>query len=360
MRIREAERLAVEAVWGDPEKIAEEVKLAAIRELVLHGFSSHSSAKAVNMGLHPDRRFHSDLLLWKVTGGFKGLVGRMSLGHAVPSGFLGDWSPDFLYGLSRSGGIRQASKRPSGVCWQTANTASRPALREAFLGVLPFHCRAYPLAGNVRMSGLWAARLGPDDPEGIGVLAGVLAGGSRVERMEEGERFHSSWIGVPASEFNGKVLRSFGIPHELYTETIGKGRNARRPKGDGKGRFLVSPFWGALMSADMPEIFGRWFEGWEGVLKGGVRLMTWGFVKLAWGVSSQHQSGFPKGCVPFLSSLQTMAAVEGIKSRNIREECLKRYGMSRIDPRVRDAWIRRMKKMGIKAEDFPCKPPVGM
>lgn len=360
MRIREAARQSMEAVSGDPEKIVDEVRLAAILELVLHGWSSHSSAKAVNMGLPPDRRFHSDALLLKATGGLKGLVRRMSLGHSVPEGVLGDWSPDFLYGLTMSKAILPASKGGTGGCFSTTQTLARPALRAAFMGALPFHCKAYPCPDRVRLTGLWAARLGPDDPKGIGVLAGLLAGGSRVERKDEGINRMVSWIGVPASEWNGETLREFGIPHELYKEKVGWGRAAALNKGYGKGRFLISPFWGALLSAEMPEEFRRWFEGWEGRNKGGYRLMTWGFVKLAWGAGSGIQSGFPPGCIPFLSSLSTMLHDEGIKCKDIRETCFRKYGFSRVDPRVRGAWLKRMKSMGIKASDFPYKVPVGM
>ena len=341
MRILAAEAEAKRIVFGDEDERIAMVRRAAILSLVKYGHDAHSSAKVVNGFLPQEERFHSNQMMWKTTGGIESLVEPMSKGGVIPKGFLGKWTPDFIFGLVRSGAIRSVQR---GGCFQTTLTHNRPALREAFLGELPFNCRTYALKDSVRMTGMWAGRLGADDPEGVGVLVGMLAGAGLVEAQPYGEEQTVKWAAVPSNEFNASLLKSFGIPHVRIAG-----------KGHGRGSFLVAPFWGALLSGEMPEAFGRWYEDmprrW-----GGYPEIPRAFLHLAWGSWSGR---VPEGTVPHL--MVSNFSVKGLKQKDMRMAAFVRYGMSRVDPRIREAWLTRLRARGIRAADFPAgKVPAGL
>ena len=222
--------------------------------------------------------------------------------------------------------------------WKTAPLFNRPALKEALMGHLPFHCMVKGCKGvdALTLYGLWAAKMGADDPSGTEVLAGLLAGGRLAEY--EGRL----WTGVACRPGNATLFQSYGIPFF-------------KPKGacTGRGSYFVSPFWGALLSEEMPEVFGRHFWGLGGprVKKGMCPLLPWAFLRMASGVP--YVDKYPAGIVPYLAQRVGLRVNHGIGLTAVREEALRRLGYVGVDPRLRMAWMRGMALRGLRPADFP-------
>lgn len=324
------------AIHGDRQEANEEAIRKACYLIVRYGRGAHSSAKEVNALLPPGKGYHSDFALWEATGGEKVLAERLAKGGVIPKGSFGRWSPDFWTGLVSSGAIREVEGK---YMWMTSTLSNRPALREAFMSHLPFHCRigkSYKGIDRLTIYGLWAAKMWADDPSGTEVLAGLLAGGRLAEH--DGRL----WIGVACRPGNATLFQSYGIPFF-------------KPKGKstGRGSYFVSPFWGALLSEEMPEVFGRWFWGLGGprVKKGMCPLLPWAFLRMASGV--KFTDYYPQGVVPYLAQRVGLRVNHGIGMGAIREEALRQFGYVSVDPRLRMAWMRGMALRGLCPADFP-------
>ena len=336
--LKGASQEASRAIFGDKQKDNEEAQLAACYLLVRYGYGAHRSAKLMNARLPLGKGYHTDQDVYKATGGLPEVAKRLAKGGAIPKGAFGRWTPNFWLGLMHSGALIETKGKSQ---WATSPLFNRPALKEAFLGHLPFHCRVDKSKGGDTLTiyGLWASRMGADDPSGTEVLAGLLAGG-RLGKYEG-----RTWLGVSAREWNAEFLKSYGIPFV-------------KPKGKwvGRGSYLVSPFWGALLSEEMPEAFGRWFLAWRG-RKGMCPLLPWAFLKMASG--KKFVDDCPKGAVPYLALRVGLRVNHGIGLGAIREEALREFGFVSVDQRLRKAWLRWMALRGLRPADFPeAKVPI--
>jgi len=330
---------------GEDDSYPTAVKRVACLLLVRHARGAYSYASEVNKELaiyYPnfaDRVIRSNFALWRITGGVKNLSSLLAKGGIIPAGALGKWSPDFLYGLSKSGVFKASEARHTKV---TSTMGSRPVLKALLngeYGNLPFHCSATcnPSHPNgLFLSGAWGLFAGADNPEGVGVLAGFLCGGRKI--IHEGQ----SWLGLVAKGDNASLLDSFSIP---YFQKHLEGRS---------DTLLVSPFWGALLSNEMPEQLGDWFEGWEhrrGLRVGMYPLLPWAFLRAVWGVGTCYT--IPLNIVPFLTDRNTLRENHGIGMRSVREQAFIRLGFIRVDPRLRDVWLRRLVLKGFTRDSFP-------
>lgn len=333
---------------GERESYAEAVKRVACLLLVQRGAGPSSHASDVNAGLsiyypefsgRADLVIRSDFALWRITGGWKKLSILLAKGGIIPAGSLGKWSPDFLSGLSKSGVFRGSVKSHTKI---TSSMGNRPILCSSFkgeYGVLPFNCAVSSNASGrnlLALSSSWGLFAGADNPNGTNVLAGFLCGGRRV--MFEGY----SWLGVVANESSTSFLDSFSIP---YLSKRLEGR---------KDTLLISPFWGSLLSVDMPEQFGDWFENWfqhRRMRPGMYPLLPWAFLRAVWGVGTCYT--FPRNIVPFLTDRNTLREIYGIGMRDVRKEALLRFGFVRVDPRLREVWLRRLVAKGFTSDSFP-------
>lgn len=319
------------AMKGKAEEEWREVATrAACLLLVKQGRSSQKSAVLLNAALPCDaRRFRTDHEVWRVTGGYKVLGKRLKAGGVLPAGSLGEWTPDFLSGLRESGGLQKTAHQSY---WFTAPLKWRPALRSALEGELPFSCRTNPDGDRLSLYGSWAFSLGADNPEGIGVLAGLLAGGRYMRH--EGK----CWLAVIGHEASTVILESYDIPFIRVKNGVPV-----------DGHLLVSPFWGALLGWEMPGVFRQWFANWKG-WKGMCPLLPWAFLRGAWG-GKVYDLDFK--AVPFLVERTGLLDRHGIGIGQVREEGFRRLGFSRVDPRLRVAWLKYMKLEGVKLSDFP-------
>jgi hypothetical protein len=318
--------------------------------LVTGGRSCHSKAAKVNEMLpvtYKDRLIKSDFALWQITGGGKVLRPRLAKGGVLPTGVLGKWTPDFITGLRRSGVISNFNKPEQG--WVTASMKSRDVLRKLLLGEygqLPFRLNIkYAKAASANhvylIYGCVAFTLGADDPNGVGVLAGLLAGGRRVDHD------NASWICLTEAHGNAEFLDSFAIPYIRVEKLKGTPPNKN-------GHLLVSPFWGALLSNEMPKELGDYFEGWKRTGKqriGMYPLLPWVFLRGACGYKCRRD--LPRGMVPFLLNRDTYRDEYGLHLANLREDGFRMLGVTRIDTRLRAAWIRRLVAKGFGVKDFP-------
>lgn len=329
------------SVRGEVAVARREAALRAVCLLLVRGGRARCNSPLLVNGLLPEgvKRFRTEHEVWRVTGGLPVAAERLAAGGVLPAGVLGEWSSDFLYGLVMSGAIRKAEGVQS---FMVRSLASRPALRAALEGELPFNCRVVKTvkmggpAGGLVLTGAWAFRMGADDPEGVGVLAGLLAGGYRLEHGGQ------SWIALTARPVSLALLDSYGVP---YVRNAGWGVC---------GRVLVSPFWGALLSYEMPVVFGQWFVGWSSgrlIQRGMCPLLPWAFLRAVWG--ERCCKGFPRNAVPFLVDRNCLWGSYGIGVGQVRELALRRLGFFRVDPRLRGVWLRRMEREGIMVSDFP-------
>lgn len=334
-RLAQAGREAILAVRGDPTTRRELAIQVACLLLVTRRGNAYRKANSVNELMPEGQWFRSDWELWEATGGRPLLIKRLAAGGVIPPGSLGKWSPDFWHGLISSGAFKSMMhfKR-----WAVKFPANRPYLVPAIQGHVPFarvwaNCRM----GTVFRSML-AARMGADNPTGIGVLAGLIAGGRRVER--DGE----SWIGFAWRRQNAAVV----LAHQIPCVKVGR---------EGKGTILVSPFWGALLATEMPEGFRQWFLLWGG-RKGMCPLLPWAFIAHAWG----KQPGEARWMVPFALSREGLHySGFGIGFRRVRRDAFTLLGMSGVSPEVRAAWLRGLVARGVTREDFAgCKIPLDL
>lgn len=332
---------ALQTVKADKEAKRERAIAASCLLLVKRGLGAHSSAAQVNAILTDGQCFRSDHSLWRSTGGLKNIYPRLVAGRILPAGILGEWSPDFIFGLGMSGALRDSTLGPS--MWSTSSLVNRPAVEAAFLDtskILPFHCIAYKCHNALTINGAWALRIGADDPEGIGVVAGMLAGGRRV--------IHSgtNWIGVTGKGQTAALLTSYGIPFIK----IDDGGHHRY------GVLLVSPFWGILLAPQMPSPFREWYiqqdtTGLKGHRKqpGMCPLLPWAFLKGAWGAGIHNR--LPVGIVPLLIHRNSLR-IHGIGQPAVREQAFRQFNFTRVDARLRRAWFKWMTYRGITKSDF--------
>jgi hypothetical protein len=354
VRLNKVSQSVTQIANGDVLSYPETVKRIGCLLLVKGGKVACSSAERVNELLpseYSDRWVRSHFALWKITGGHKVLVKLLVQGNVIPSGALGRWTPDFLSGLVMSGAMKRTKRLHS---WFTSSLGERPVLRNLLVGgrgpygSLPFSCSSTEAPANgdcLFLSGAWAFSLGADHPGGVGVLAGMIAGGRRV--VYKGY----SWVGISGRDSNVELLNSYSIPFE------------RAKFGSQSwGTLLVSPFWGALLSVEMPEPLGEWFECWEQSRKvrpGMFPLLPWAFLRAAWGTGTCFT--LPKGMVPFLIDRNSLREIYGIGMSQVREKSFEKFRFMRVDPRLREVWVRRMVAMGLTCEQFSLyKVPSGL
>ena len=338
----------------------ETVKSIACILMVTKGFDEALKADNINKLLPIDfqhKRIRSDMALCNITGGRKALYSMLSIGGVIPKGLLGKWSPDFIAGLKRSGVIYRTSYKNS--YWRTSSMKNRKVLEGLLLGEygrLPFHFNIGPIPTvdcpyGYDIYGCAAFSLEADDQGGVGVLAGLLCGGRLLDH--DGE----VWICVTGARGNAEFLDSFGIPYV-------RGVKLKDCPPNKFGQLLVSPFWGALLSNEMPKELGDSFDIWKhrkrprkssskstGLSIGMCPLLPWVFIRGALGYKCTKD--LPRGMVPFLINRDTFRDDHGFHLKEIREEGFKRFGVTRIDSRIRAAWLRSVVAKGFRREDFP-------
>ena len=336
VKLEAAGKTALRLVRGHLE---DERKEAAMRAscliLVRHGFSAFNSMRLINSILPVHiKPFRNKWELFDITGGRDQVIARLQAGGVLSSGALGEWTPDFLNGMVKSGCVCAASGQHR---WMVQWLRGRPAFKKALFKLrdeLPFNFKLSK-SGNRKgfvLSGAWAFDIGADDPAGIGILAGLLAGG-RYVRYEG-----VSWIALVKRVNIVEILDSFRIPYRDVSF------------GQPQRVLLVSPFWGALLSWEMPKVFREWFMGWDG-FKGMCPLLPWAFLRAAWG--ERICFGFSKGVVPFLVGRKCLIGNHGIGIKQVRERAFRDLGFTGVDTRVRQAWLHWMLKTGVGVGDFP-------
>jgi hypothetical protein len=325
--------LAIEKV-DNLEARREAAIRASIWLLVTKGHGPHCSAVEVNRLLPARWRFHSKEALVRATGGRPALLVRMAAGGVIPAGSLGVWTPDLWAGLWMSGALFRCY--PGGA-WRTAPTKNRPALALALQAPCPFRMLVRPWSSSwgdcLRLGGLWAPYLGADEAGGVGVFRGLLCG-ARLVRHDG-----RTWAGVPVREATLELAKGLGVPFVI----AGKGTCRA---------ILFSPFWGALLSPDMPHEIGEWYRGWGFNKAGMCPLLPWVFLRGAWGRKlSDRDDDFPAGVVPSLVSRVSLWQ-GGWKVGDVMELGLRELGVTRVDNRMREAWLRWMDWKGFKVGDF--------
>ena len=319
------------AVRGDPTARNEAAIRASALLLVTRGWLAATSPNEVNRLMPEGEWFRSARELRMATGGGYAVAKRLAAGGVIPLSSLGKWTPDFWAGLIMSGALRP-SNRPRQWFMQHAKRGHSHLLA-ILTGDVPFRRSWAQTAHGVAFWSLWAANMGADDPESTGVLAGMWAGGRRVERRGV------SWIGIAWRERNAALLDRHLIPK------LCEGRQ-------GVGTLLVSPFWGVLLSTEMPEGFGQWFRLWGG-RKGMCPLLPWAFLAYAWG-KYPGEKGKHRGMVPWaVGTKQMISAGIGIKGKRLRRLAFEQFGMRGVSPEVRAAWLRGLVARGVEASDFP-------
>ncbi len=313
------------AVRGDPTARNEAAIRAACLLLVTKGRPAASTPAEVNRLMPKGEWFRSARELRLATGGERAVIRRLAAGGVIPLPALGKWTPDFWTGLVASGAIWPSNRSQQ---WFIKN--GHIQLVEALCGDVPFKRSWAKTAHGVAFWGLWAAKMGADNPEGVGVLAGMLAGGRRVERAGE------VWLGIAWRESNAALLEKHLIPYIV----VGK---------PGRGTILVSPFWGALLADEMPSVIGEWFRLWSG-RKGMCPLLPWGFLAYAWGKTP----GKARWMVPWALDRSLMADLGiGVEPKKVRRLAFERLGMRGVSQGVRAAWLRGLAARGVTVDDFP-------
>ena len=321
------------AVRGDPTARNEAATRASALLLVTKGFRVATSPSDVNKLMPEGQWFRSQRELRMATGGGREVLRRVAAGGVIPLSSLGCWTPDFWSGLVSSGAIHRMNRPRQ---WIMVSPKAHAALADALTAPrvpfeIPWSRKPYGLV----LFGLWPAEMGADDPEGVGVLAGLLAGGRRIERNGE------SWLGITWRERNAALLERHLIP---YIKIMA-----------GQDTLLVSPFWGRLLADSMPPEIGEWFRLWKG-RKAMCPLLPWAFLAYAWGVwPGKRGSSASRGMVPWTVSRQAMNSNHGIKvgRRGLRRLAFEKLGMRGVSPGVRAAWLKGLAARGVKAEDFP-------
>lgn len=354
IRLDKVSQSIVQVAHGDELSYPEEVRRIACLLLAKGGMEHCRLASEVNALLpveYSDRWISSNFALWRITGGYKSLSKLLAKGGVLPPGSLGSWTPDFLSGLAQSGALKKTKMLSR---WFTSLMGGRPVLRQLLVGErgpygpLPFSCNAVEAPANgdcLALGKAWAISSGADNPGGIGVLAGVLAGGRRVVRGGY------SWIAITGRDINVDLLTSYSIPFE------------RAKFGSQSwGTLLVSPFWGALLSVEMPKPLGDWFENWEQSRKvrpGMFPVLPWAFLRAAWGTGTCFT--LPKGLVPFLIDRNSLRELYGVGMSQVRAKAFNQFKFVRVDPRLREVWLRRLVVKGLTCDDFPTgKVPNGL
>lgn len=311
------------------------VREAAARLLVLRGYGPHRHAKEVNLTLPVGGKLESDRALWKITGGWRGLIPLLERGGLFPGGLGGGWSEGLIAGLRLSGALRRQYVGPKGswpAAWRVGPVGGHPALEAAFLAPsLPFACRVAVGRRGLVLWGFWGGRLGAPDPEGAEVMAGLLMGSRPMGAQGR------LWMGVRSSGGSRALLASWGIPVAFSGFLVGRRRFD-----------LVSPFWGALFAWLMPEAARPLMCGWG--LPGSCPLLPWAFLRMAGG--SRVSDGFPRAGLPYLVSRRAMW-FRGVPLGDVHERAVRELGMVRVDPRMRRVWAGHMGSLGL---EFPFAP----
>jgi len=303
---------------------------AAAKVLVLEGYGPHAKAVRVNLLLPLGEKLHSDHGLRTITGGYNGLVKRMSKGRLFSTGELGRWTEGLIAGLRLSGALAQRMMKLKGMVkskvtlgsWWVRPFGLRPALEKVLLGGLPFSCRARVGKTGVELYRFWAGNLGTEVSESE-QLAGIFMGAISVRHLEQ------SWLGLPSTPEVKHLVESWGIPAASWGYRVAKRRVC----------ILVSPFWGALFSAMMPEGMREWYLGMK--KPGMCPLLPWAFLKMAAGHKS---SEVIREGVPFLTCREAMYD-SGLRVRKLHENGVRELGFTRLDPRLKEVWIDYMAKI---------------
>jgi hypothetical protein len=102
----------------------------------------------------------------------------------------------------------------------------------------------------------------------------------------------------------------------------------------------------------MPVEIGEWYRGWDFRKAGMCPLLPWVFLRGAWGMRlSERDEDFPAEVVPSLVTRRSLC-IKGRKMVNVMEMGLRELGVTRVDERMRGAWLRWMEWKGFKAGDF--------
>ena len=323
-------------------KRREAATMASLWVLVTKGYGPHSKKEEVNKFLPKAWWFHCNEAIAEATGGREELLRRMVKGGVIPTGKLGAWSPDLWAGLRLGGAFFQCYPRGS---FRTAPTKNRPALELALRGANSYHMvidEWHPASWGscLRLYGLWAAHLGADEPGGVGVFRGILCSARLVKQNG------MTWAGVPKRDGIIEVSEGLGVP---YIMASGRAKT-----------ILFSPFWGILLSPDMPIEIAEWYRGDTFRKPGMCPLLPWVFLRGAWGYKLSNRVAFPVGIVPNLVSRERLWKA-GWKVSGMMEAGLRELGMTRVDNRMRAAWLRWMEWKGISSGDFrEGKVPAGL
>jgi hypothetical protein len=323
-------------------KRREAATMASIWVLVTKGYGPHCHKEEVNKFLPKAWWFHCNEAIAEATGGREELLRRMANGGVIPTGKLGAWSPDLWAGLHLGGAFFRLRISD----WRTAPLAKRPALASALMGAKSFHGRIeewYSSFGRcLRLTELWVARLGADEPGGVGVFRGILCSARLVKHNG------MTWAGVPKRDGIIEVAEGLGVPYFIVAK-----------EGSVK-TILFSPFWGILLSPDMPIEIAEWYRGNTFRKPGMCPLLPWVFLRGAWGYKLSNRVAFPVGIVPNLVSRERLWKA-GWKVSGMMEAGLRELGMTRVDNRMRAAWLRWMEWKGISSGDFrEGKVPAGL
>lgn len=295
---------------------------AAIRAvallLVTKGLQACTSPSEVNKHMPEGQWFLSRKELRQATGGTWAVIKRLQQGGIIPKGALGAWSPDFWTGLKLSRVIRSNHPSRPDRLWLIRHPDAHPALLEDLEGEVPFVIKSANAKCGKTYWSLWAALMGADNPRGAGVLAGLLAGGRRVERGRK------SWVGLVNQSGVVSLLDDFMIPWE----------------DGGRDGVLVSPFWGVLVMHLMPYRSAERYRLW--LRPASYPLLPWVFLAYAYGSGAERWMA-PWTCNP--RCLKVAKYPSGIKSlRRVGFELLKLRGVS---PVIREAWIEGMASRGV-------------
>jgi len=324
-------------------KRREAATMASLWVLVTKGYGPHSKKEEVNKFLPKAWWFHCNEAIAEATGGRAELLRRMAKGGVIPTGKLGAWSPDLWAGLHIGG----AFFRLDSTSWRTAPLSKRPALEAALRGATSFNMvirewHSAHFGKCLRLCEVWAAHLGADEPGGVGVFRGILCSARLVKHNG------MTWAGVPKRDGIIEVAEGLGVPYFIVAK---EGRVKT---------ILFSPFWGILLSPDMPIEISEWYRGDTFRKPGMCPLLPWVFLRGAWGYKLSNRVAFPVGIVPNLVSRERLWKA-GWKVSGMMEAGLRELGMTRVDNRMRAAWLRWMEWKGISSGDFrEGKVPAGL
>lgn len=303
------------------------ISLAAAKAMVFHGPDAHADRNLIAKFLPKEEYLpKSKCRLHKMHGGEKACRALLESGlvRFEPREF-GAWTPGFMLGLVYAGAISRESRG-----WRIAR---RPTLEMDLGSMAPVHGRIPKVdkQGRKYLTCCLVLSMPAEDPKGIDVLAGVLAGGREVR--EDGQ---TEWCGIPAGGEAERIVNHWWLTFE------------RRP-----GEILVSPFWCALLAHRMPPLCrDRWLK-MEEVHRGAWRRQDGTFpvgqcpdLPLAcWELAMKRECsgsrGLPvAGALPFGKVKATWFYKRGGKLGAVREIAAREFGLTGVRPVMREEMLK--------------------